>query len=68
MRRKLPMPVLVYGGTEGRGRGTKAIESWRRVADDVRGGVVEGCGHWIPEEKPEWLLGELLAFFADADP
>ena len=30
-----------------------AIESWGRVAEDVRGGIAEGCGHWIPEEAPE---------------
>jgi len=62
---KLPMSVLCYGGTEGRGRGMAAIESWRRVASDVRGGVVEGCGHWIPEERPEWVVGQLLDFFGE---
>lgn len=20
---------------------------------DVHGGIAEGCGHWIPEERPE---------------
>ena len=59
---KLNMPVLCYGGTLGRGMG--AIESWRRVAADVRGGIAENCGHWIPEERPEWVVEQLLAFFA----
>ena len=62
---KLAMPVLVYGGTQGRGRGTVAMESWQRVALDVRGGVVEGCGHWIPEERPEWVVQQLLTFFGE---
>ena len=62
---KLPMPVLCFGGTEGRGRGMAAIESWRRVASDVRGGIAESCGHWIPEERPEWVVGQLLAFFGE---
>jgi len=61
---KLNMPVLCYGGTLGRGRGMGAIESWRRVATDVRGGIAENCGHWIPEERPEWVVEHLLAFFA----
>ena len=61
---KLNMPVLCYGGTRGRGRGMGAIESWRRVATDVRGGIAENCGHWIPEERPEWVVEQLLAFFA----
>ena len=62
---KLRMPVLCYGGAKGRGRGEAAIESWRRVADDVRGGVVEDCGHWIPEERPDWVTTELRAFFGE---
>lgn len=60
---KLAMPVLCYGGPHGRGRGMGAIESWRRVAEDVRGGIAEGCGHWIPEERPDWVVQELLQFF-----
>ena len=62
---KLAMPILVYGGTQGRGRGPVAMESWQRVALDVRGGVAEGCGHWIPEERPEWVAQQLLAFFGE---
>ena len=62
---KLKMPVLCYGGALGRGRAKNAIESWRRVADDVRGGVIEDCGHWIPEERPDWVLAELRAFFGE---
>jgi len=60
---RLPMPIWCYGGGGARGRGPRALESWQRVASDVRGGVVEGCGHWIPEERPEWAARELMAFF-----
>ena len=60
---KLNMPVLCYGGPHGRGRGIAALESWQRVAADVRGGIAEGCGHWIPEERPQWVVDELLRFF-----
>jgi pimeloyl-ACP methyl ester carboxylesterase len=63
---KLEMPVLCYGGPLGRGRGMLAIESWRRVAVDVRGGIAEGCGHWIPEERPGWVTEQLLEFFGAA--
>jgi pimeloyl-ACP methyl ester carboxylesterase len=62
---KLQMPVLCYGRPHGRGRGMGAIESWRRVAADVRGGIAEGCGHWIPEERPDWMIEQLLAFFGE---
>ena len=63
---KLKMPVLCYGGLHDRGRGMGAIESWRRVAEDVRGGIADGFGHWIPEERPQWVIDEFLAFFGEA--
>jgi pimeloyl-ACP methyl ester carboxylesterase len=62
---KLQMPVLCYGGAHGRGRGMAALDSWRRVAEDVRGGVADNCGHWIPEERPDWVVEQLLAFFGE---
>lgn len=61
---KLAMPILVYGGDpEARGRGLSAMESWQRVASDVSGGVAENCGHWIPEEQPEFVAETVLRHF-----
>lgn len=63
---KLPMPLMVYGGgNKVVGRSMYALDSWQRVAADVRGGVAEGCGHWIPEERPSWVVERLLEFFED---
>jgi pimeloyl-ACP methyl ester carboxylesterase len=64
---KLAMPVLALGGAGGWGRGTEVLESCRRVAHDVRGGIVEGAGHWIPEEQPQELALLLLEFFASPE-
>jgi pimeloyl-ACP methyl ester carboxylesterase len=64
-RSKLPMPVLALGGDRSWGRGMEVLESLRRLATDVRGGVIEECGHWMPEEQPERLLQRLMAFFAE---
>jgi pimeloyl-ACP methyl ester carboxylesterase len=61
---KLQMPVLALGGTEGMGRGELVAESMRRVATQVHGGVVEHCGHFIPEEAPEVLTEALIEFLA----
>ena len=61
---KLPMPVLALGGDRSWGRRMEVVESLRRMATDVRGGVIENCGHWMPEEQPAALLEQLLAFFA----
>ena len=68
-RQKLPMPVLtVSGGTSyphGRGRINETEDSLSRVAVDVRGEVVPDCGHFVPEEAPEFLNERLLAFFGE---
>ena len=60
---KLPMPVLALGGADGWGRREEVLESVSRLASDVRGGVLEDCGHWMPEEQPEELSRRLMEFF-----
>jgi pimeloyl-ACP methyl ester carboxylesterase len=35
------------------------------VAEDVRGEALDRCGHWIPEERPEILVNQLLRFFGE---
>ncbi len=61
---KLEMPILVYGGGAPRaGRGNVAQESWQRVATNVSGGIADGCGHWIAEERPAWVAERFAEFF-----
>jgi pimeloyl-ACP methyl ester carboxylesterase len=60
---KLKMPVLALGGDKSFGRGNECIESLRRVAENVRGGLVRDCGHWIAEEQPNFLIEQLLGFY-----
>ncbi|WP_428531834.1 alpha/beta fold hydrolase [Rhodopila sp.] len=43
------------------------MESLRRLAVDVQGGMMENCGHWMPEEQPAELLGRLLGFFGEEE-
>jgi pimeloyl-ACP methyl ester carboxylesterase len=47
---KLTMPVLAIGGGEHGGMGQFQIDQMRLYATDVKGKVLEGCGHWLPEE------------------
>jgi pimeloyl-ACP methyl ester carboxylesterase len=60
---KLRMPILALGGASAFGRGEETLSSLRRVGTNVKGGVVQNCGHWIAEEQPAFLLEELMQFF-----
>jgi pimeloyl-ACP methyl ester carboxylesterase len=55
--------VLALGGDRSWGRRMEVVESLRRLAINVQGGMVENCGHWMPEEQPDELLRRLLEFF-----
>jgi pimeloyl-ACP methyl ester carboxylesterase len=64
-RRKLSLPVLALGGEKVQGEHVK--EMMGHVALHVQGGALSRCGHFIPDEQPEALLEQLLAFFAGAE-
>jgi len=59
---KLKMPVLALGGE--RGLSSAPLKCMQELAEDVCGGVVERCGHWIPEERPDYLIEQLFEFFS----
>ncbi len=60
---KLKMPVLALGGE--RGFGQVPLRSMKELAENVRGGAVERCGHWIAEERPDYLIDQLMTFFGE---
>lgn len=62
-RTRLTIPVLALGGDIS--LGDTPGNAMRAVADDVRGGVVERCGHWMPEEQSAETLARLQAFLED---
>ena len=62
---KLKMPVLALGGDKSFGRGMECIQSLQRVAENVQGGVIPDCGHWLAEEQPAVLADRLMAFFGE---
>ena len=65
MQEKLTIPVLALGGDACLG-GLPLRRRMRLLADDVRGGSIPRCGHFVPEEQPEALLEHLLPFLAGA--
>jgi len=57
---RLTMPVLVLAGE--RSGGDFLIDQIRLVADDVRGQVVKGSGHWLMEEAPDEVIPSIVGF------
>ena len=60
---KLKMPVLALGGE--RVMGDLPLNSLRLVAEDVRGGIILGSGHWVASERLDDLVQKLLTFFGE---
>src|SRR6516164_2567428 len=58
--KKLEIPVRAWGGERFMGDITAA---WKRVALDVQGGSVQQCGHFMAEERPDFVLGQVDEFF-----
>jgi haloacetate dehalogenase len=61
--RKLSMPLRVLWGAHGAvGRCFDVLALWRDAAEAVSGRALD-CGHYIAEEQPEALIGEVFDFF-----
>ena len=63
-RGKLKLPVLALGADQG------SIANMAAPLDpyveDVRGGIVANCDHFIPKEQREVAARELASFFIEA--
>jgi microsomal epoxide hydrolase len=60
-RGKLKMPLLALGSDQG--SIPDMASPLRAFAEDVRGGNIMACGHFLPEEQPEAVAAELRSFF-----
>jgi pimeloyl-ACP methyl ester carboxylesterase len=58
----LEIPVTAYGGEAS--LAGLALESARLVAPGASGEVIPRCGHWAPEEAPEFVAGQIRALAA----
>jgi pimeloyl-ACP methyl ester carboxylesterase len=58
---KIKTPVLALGGDVG--SAPNIHELMKPLCENLRGGQIEACGHYIPEEQPEKLATELVSFF-----
>jgi hypothetical protein len=57
---KLKTPVLALSSDHG---SIDMATPLKAFAEDVRGGTISFCGHYLPEEQPTAVAGELMAFF-----
>lgn len=59
---KLDMPILTIGGEQGIGNLTTI--TFQKVANNVTGITFPNTGHFIPEERPNLLVKEMLKFLS----
>ena len=60
-KQKLNMPILTIAGEAGVGNLTTT--SFQMVANNVTGITLPNTGHFIPEERPNFLAKQILEFF-----
>ncbi len=59
---KLSIPVLALGGDASSGFMSEGV--LKLVADDVKGTVIPGSGHWLMEENPEATIKAVQDFLS----
>lgn len=64
-QQKLPMPILAIGG-EG-GVGIAMFHTMQRLGENVHGGELQGCGHYLPDECPKEFFRVIDDFWRDSD-
>ena len=69
-RARLRTPTLVLAGSADRSFPPVMVEDLVRTTaphvDHVEIGVAQGAAHYVAQERPQQLLGDLLRFFAEA--
>jgi pimeloyl-ACP methyl ester carboxylesterase len=59
---KLKVPMLAWAGRAS--FGDHCFDCAKAIAVSAEGGVIEECGHWVFEEKPDFIREQLGAFWA----
>ena len=60
-KEKLKIPILTIGGEAAIGNFTTI--TFQKVANNVTGITLPNTGHFIPEERPNFLTKQILDFF-----
>ncbi len=57
---KITIPVLALGGQYGSAYTHSQLEPY---CEHIQGGIIPDCGHMIAEERPDYLVAQLLKFY-----
>ena len=60
---RLAMPVMTVGGTAS--FGANLAPEITPLVEQLHSVMIDGCGHYLAEERPERVVEELLGFFAE---
>jgi haloacetate dehalogenase len=63
--RRIGMPLLALWGEHSFLKTIDTLGIWREYAEDVSGTMIEDCGHFLAEERPEAVLEALEGFLPD---
>ena len=58
MATKIALPVVALGGESG--LGDKVGDMVAMVAENVEAHTLTGCGHFMPEERPQFVIDQIL--------
>jgi pimeloyl-ACP methyl ester carboxylesterase len=58
-KKKVQVPVVALGGENA--QGVQIRKMVEMVAENVDGGSIADCGHFVPEERPDEILRHVLA-------
>ncbi len=62
-KEKLHIPMMAWGGRLSFAE--HCIDSARSLSDRAQGGVIEDCGHWVFEEKADFIIDECARFWSE---
>ncbi|HVI87194.1 MAG TPA: alpha/beta hydrolase [Dongiaceae bacterium] len=60
-RNKLTLPMLAWGGICS--FGSHCIDCAKAISVKAEGGIIEDCGHWVFEEKTDFICEQLADFW-----
>jgi pimeloyl-ACP methyl ester carboxylesterase len=61
-KEKLTVPMLAWAWSHSFGE--HCFNCAKAIAISAKGGGIEECGHWVFEEKPEFICEQLSSFWA----